>query len=176
MDNNSRKKKMASDDETTGTDFMHGREKDLLELVSKLDFIANLKEDEVMYVNGLSKSEYGWGTSLHRSICNFGGLWTTESKKITLDFFKETIDLSFKTINDYMKKNTGYPQAIIEMIVKGITDSKAGIGNYRETCKKRREDIFVSEIDGFLKILDVNLENLQAKLKRRKKQQPNLLD
>ncbi len=168
-----RKKKM-SDDETTGTDFMHGREKDLLELVSKLDFIANLKEDEVMYVNNLSKCGYGWGTSLHRSICNFGGLWTTESKKITLDFFKETIDLSFKTINDYMKKNSTYPQAIIEMIIKGITDSKTGIRNYRETCRKRREDIFVSEIDGFIKILDVNIEDLQAQLKRRKNH-PNLV-
>ena len=163
----SRKKKM-SDDETTVTDFMHGQEKELLELVSKLDFIANLKEDEVMYVNNLSKSQYGWGTSLHRSICNFGGLWTTESKKITLDFFKETIDLSFKTINDYMNKNSTYPQAIVEMIVKGIIESKTGIRSYRETCKKRREDIFVSEIDGFIKILDVNIENLQIKLERKK--------
>ncbi len=162
-------------DEETSTDFMHGREKELLELVSKLDFIANLKEGEVMYVNGLSKSEYGWGTSLYRSIRNFGGIWTTESKKITLDFFKETIDLAFKTINDYMKKKSNYPQAIITMIVKGITDSKAGIGNYRETCKKRKEDIFVSEIDGFLKILDVNLENLQSKIKRKRPTQPDLL-
>jgi len=156
-----------ADDEMTCTDFMHGREKELLELVSKLDFIANLKEDEVMYVNGLSKSEHCWGTSLYRSICNLGGLWTTESKKITLDFFKETIDLAFKTINDYMKKNTGYPQAIVEMIIKGVAESKKGIANYRETCKKRRGDIFVSEIDGFLKILDVNLDNLQAKLERK---------
>jgi len=154
-----------------GTDFMNGREKELLELVSKLDFIANLKEDEIMYVNSLSKSEHGWGTSFHRSICNLGGLWTTESKKITLDFFKETIDLAFKTINDYMKKNTNYPNAIVDMIVKGITDSKTGIGNYRETCKKRREDIFVSEIDGFLKILDVNLETLRAKLERRRQRE-----
>ena len=172
MDN--RKKKM-SDDETTCTDFMNGREKELLELVSKLDFIANLKLDEVMYVNSLSKSDYGWGTSLHRSICNLGGLWTTESKKVTLDFFKETVDLEFKTIDNYMKKNSNYPRAIVEMIVKGITDSKAGISNYRETCKKRREDIFVSEIYGFLKILDVNLENLQVKLKKRKNN-PSLLD
>nr|QBK85685.1 MAG: uncharacterized protein LCMAC101_02800 [Marseillevirus LCMAC101] len=172
----SRKKVTMSDDETTGTDFMNGQEKDLLELVSKLDFIANLKLDEVMYVNSLSKSEYGWGTSLHRSICNLGGFWTTESKKITLDFFKGTIDLAFKTINDYMKKNTNYPNAIVDMIVKGITESKKGIANYRETCKKRKEDIFVSEIDGFLKILDVNLENLQVKLKRRnQREQPNLL-
>ena len=153
---------------------MHGREKELLELVSKLDFIANLKEDEVMYVNGLSKSNYSWGTSLYRSISNFGGLWTTESKKITLDFFKETIDLAFKTINDYMKKKANYPRAIISMIVKGVTESKTGIANYRETCRKRREDIFVSELDGFLKILDVSLENLQAKLK--KKDLSKLLD
>jgi hypothetical protein len=170
-----KKKKMASDDES-GTDFMNGREKELLELVSKLDFIANLKEDEVMYVNGLSKSEYGWGTAFHRTICNLGGLWTTESKKITLDFFKETVDLAFQTINQYMKKNTSYPQAIVEMIVKGITDSKKGVSNYRETCRKRNEDIFVSEIDGFLKILDVNLQNLQERIKRRKKGQNSLLD
>lgn len=172
----SKKKRMASDDET-GTDFMNGREKELLELVSKLDFIANLKEDEVMYVNGLSKSEYGWGTALHRTICNLGGLWATESKKITLDFFKETIDLSFQTINQYMKKNTSYPRAINCMIIKGITDSKKGISNYRETCRKRSEDIFVSEIDGFLKLLDVNLQNLQEKLKRmQKKSESSLLD
>jgi hypothetical protein len=172
---NSRKKKMI-DDEITCTDFMHGREKELLELVSKLDFIANLKENEIMYVNGLSKSEHGWRTSLYRSIYNVGGLWTTESKKITLDFFKETIDLAFKTINEYLKKNTGYPRAIIGMIVKGMTETKEGIANYRETCKKRREDIFVSEIDGFLKILDVNLDNLQAKLKGSQKGEPNLSD
>jgi len=129
-----------------------------------------------MYVTSLSKSEYSWGTSFHRTICNLGGLWTTESKKITLDFFKETIDLAFHTINQYMKKNSIYPQAINSMIVKGIIESKKGISNYRETCKKRKEDIFVSEIDGFLKILDVNLENLQERIKRGKKSQSNLLD
>ena len=169
-----KKKKMSSDEET-GTDFMSGREKELLELVSKLDFIANLKEDEIMYVNSLSKSEYGWGASFYRSICNFGGLWTTESKKHTLDFFKKTIDLSFQTINQYMKKTSNYPQSIVGMIVKGITDSKRGIANYRETCKKRKEDIFVSEIDGFLKILDVNLENLQKRIEKRKKTPADLL-
>jgi len=172
----SKKKKMASDDET-GTDFMNGREKDLLELVSKLDFIANLKEDEIMYVTSLSKSDHNWGTSFHRTICNLGGLWTTESKKITLDFFKETIDLAFHTINQYMKKNSIYPQAINNMIVKGIIESKKGISNYRETCRKRKEDIFVSEIDGFLKILDVNLQNLQEKLKKsQKRSESSLLD
>lgn len=168
------RKKVMLDDEMAGTDFMHGQEKELLELISKLDFIANLKEDEVMYVNGLSKSNYYWGTSLYRSIRNLGGLWTVESKKITLDFFKETVDLAFKTINDYMKKKANYSQPIISMIVKGVTESKTGIANYRETCKKRREDIFVSELDGFLKILDVNLEILQAKLKKKQKSQPSL--
>jgi len=148
-----------SDDET-GTDFVNGREKDLLDLVRKLDFIANLKEDEVIYVNSLSKSECGWEATLYRSIYNFGGFRTAESKKTTLNFFKETIDNAFKAINYYNMKNANYPKAIVEMLVKSITESKMGITNYRETCKKRREDIFVSEIDGFLKILDINLKNL----------------
>ena len=63
-----------SSDEELETNFTSGKEKELEDLLSKLDFISNIQEDEIIYVNSLSKAGHSWSTSMHRTLVNCGGL------------------------------------------------------------------------------------------------------
>ena len=146
------------------TNFMSGQENELQDLLSRLDFISNLKEGEIIYVNGLSKTKCNWRTSLYRTFMNVGGLWTTESKQITLKFFKETLDEAFKSIAGYIQKESLYQRSIVSMIMNGIIESRVGISNYKETCQKHGDDIFVSQLNSLDKILNVKLDNLRKRL------------
>ena len=128
-----------------------GSERSVQEIESKLKFISKINEGELVDVRTLTIMENGPVTSFYRTF-----LTRSESRNITLDFFKRVIGDAFDIIVMYLKEKDGFSHHIGDIMLESLKDSKEGILNHKNTYRKDR--MYTSEIEALILTLDTKLD------------------
>ena len=131
-----------------------GSERSVQDIVSRLKFISKIKEGELVDVHSSTIMELGWTASIYRTFFT-----RNESRKITLDFFRQTISNAFDMITLYLNMKDMFYKHIGLMIFEALQESKSGICNHGKTYKKDR--MYMSQIETLLLTLDTELAEFQ---------------
>lgn len=132
-------------------------EKTVHEIISKLQFISQVKNGEKLDLYSLQiVSADSWATSAYRTFLSRG-----ESRANSLEFAKAVINQAFGLACTYLEKDGDYNTNIGEIIIRSIIGSKKGLKCMTETYKLDR--LFVSEIQSLILILDSKIEDMKRK-------------
>jgi acyl-CoA hydrolase len=137
-----------------------GSERSVQDIVSKLKFISKIEEGEIVDVRSSTIMEAGWSSSIYRTFFT-----RNESRKITLDFFRQTISNAFDMITLYLNAKDQFYRQIGVMIFEALQESKKGITNHGTTY--RRDRMYMSQIETLLLTLDKELIEFNNIIKNR---------
>jgi len=135
-----------------------GSERSVQDIVSRLKFISKIKEGEIVDVRSSTIMELGWPSSIYRTFFT-----RNESRKITLEFFRQIISSAFDMITLYLNMKDAFYQQIGVMIFDALKESKTGIANQSKTYRNDR--MYVSQIETLLLTLDTELIEFQNIIK-----------
>lgn len=123
-------------------------------IISKLKFIAKLKENEKIDLQSLQviTADY-WPSRLYRTFIARG-----ESREHTLEFIKEIIGEAFDLCTRYMTIKQEFYQHVCNSLVLALQESKIGLKNLCKTYKDDR--MFTSQIESLITTLDVKTSDL----------------
>jgi hypothetical protein len=127
-----------------------GSERSVQDIVSKLKFISKIEEGEIVDVRSSTIMEVGWTSSLYRTFFT-----RNESRKTTLDFFRQIISNAFDMITLYLNAKDSFYIQIGTMIFESLQESKIGIANHGKTYRKDR--MYISQIETLILTLDKEL-------------------
>ena len=132
-------------------------EKTVQEVISKLQFISQVKNGEKLDLYSLQiVSADSWVTSAYRTFLSRG-----ESRANSLEFARTVINHAFGLACTYLEKDDDYNTNIGEIIIRSIIGSKKGLKCMEETYKLDR--LHVSEIHALILILDSKIEDMKRK-------------
>ena len=132
-----------------------GSERSVLDIVSRLKFISKIKEGELVDVHSSTIMEAGWQSSVYRTFFT-----RREGRKITLDFFRQSISNAFDMITLYLNMKDVFYRQIGVMIFETLQESKSGISNHGKTYRNDR--MYVSQIETLILTLDTELLEFQS--------------
>lgn len=143
---------------------LDGSNHSVQDIVSKLRFIAKIKESEKLDVSNLQLFEDTWWNwnKAYRALFSRKGL-----RQATLEFirlvFAEAFDLASKHINthDHFRIEIG------KMILEAMKEAKMGIDSLGKTYATDR--MFTSQLETLVKIFDTKITELSAISAKEKK-------
>lgn len=140
-------------------------EKDVHDILSKLNFISKIKENEKIDLQTMSLVQVGYASSLQRTYVN---LFRVEDRNASYNFIEETLNTGFDMAYRYMIVENNDPLDIDmgNLIIKELHNSKNGVNNIIKTYKGNT--MFTSKLEVLLQTLDTKLFDLDRKLSTRK--------
>jgi len=130
-----------------------GSERSVQDVVSKLKFISKIKEGDIIDVATLTISQRSLATSLHRTF-----VARSESREVTLNFFRESINSAFDLADEYLKKEEKFPHKIGLMIINALETCPEGLNEHIKTYSDAR--MHVAKVETLISTIKVKLEEI----------------
>lgn len=141
-----------------------GSERSVQDIVSKLKFIAKIKEGEKVDVQSLIIVDAEqWSSRIYRTLIARG-----ESREATLEFVRNVIGEAFDLAIRYLTRGQEFFRQIGDMIVQSLQESKQGLLNLTKTYRDDR--MYTSRIDTLVTTIDTKTSDIQHHLIEREEE------
>lgn len=130
-----------------------GSDRSAQDIVSKLKFIAQIKEGEKIDVQSLKVVPDHWISKLYRTLVARG-----ESREATLEFIRGVVGEAFDLISEYLPRDQGFFQQIGYLIVQSLQDAKVGLVNLGQTYHEDR--MFFARLDTLIETINTKTEDI----------------
>ena len=132
-----------------------GSERSVQDTVSKLKFLAKIKEGEKIDVQSLQVvTADSWGSRLYRTLIARG-----ESREATLEFVRGVVGEAFDLATRYITREDDFFRQVGDMIIQALQESKQGLSNLTETYKDDR--MYTSRIDTLIGTISTKTGDIQ---------------
>jgi len=130
-----------------------GSDRSVQDIVSKLKFIAQIQEGDVVDVRSLTLMKKSWGTSAYRTF-----FARDEGKSMTLEFFRSVIGEAFSLSSEYLKQDEPFLKEIGDMIIRSLSEAKCGLDEYIKTNSKCH--MHIAQIQTLIETLNTKITDL----------------
>lgn len=136
-------------------------EKDVYDILSKLNFISKIKENEKIDLQSMSLVQVGYALSIQRTYAN---LFRVEDRNATYTFIEETLNTGFDMAYQCIIFENKDPLNVDigNLIIKELHNSKIGVNNMIKTY--HTDTMFTSKLSVLLQTLDTKLYDLDRKI------------
>lgn len=118
------------------------------DVISKLDFISQVKCGEKIDIQSLQVVDANWwGSKAYRTFVARG-----ESRDATLDFIKTVLHEAYETSLTYLSRESDYFNQIGVIILQAVMDCKKGLANLGKTYEDDR--MFTAKMSTLAKTID----------------------
>ena len=125
------------------------------DILSKLAFLSKLKEGEKINTYDFCVEDNSWWTAIRRTI------FRDQSREKTLKFIRDLIDSALDTATKCFESQDEFHKNIGDLIIETLEESRKGIATLIKTYED--DQMFVSRLETFLKILKEKIDIIKAK-------------
>jgi len=128
---------------------VNGDEKSVQDTLSRLKFIAKVKEGEKLDIESQTVQDNSYIVNVIRTF------FRNESRNRTITFIRTTYGEAFELIEGYLKNESLFAKNLTELILKSINDSQVGLENLAKTYEDDR--MFVAKIETIIDTINAKL-------------------
>lgn len=145
---------------------LYSRDRQVLEIISKLKFLSKIRLGEKLNVKEMFVRDNDSLTqrvlrTIRNTTAYLGGAEPVESKEATLKFVQQIINGAISMIAAFNKQHNDINQRYIKMLTENIEKSKEGIRNLIATYQGDRK--FISEAEATMQTLQAKIQSLEQK-------------